>query len=291
MIYSYKMKRIAVVIILLCIAAKCGAAPRTEADLMDHDPYGVWRQSRSFEHVKALGAQVVDMPAERNFFAYWVPPDFRSGRIIVAVHGTGGNPYEELKDEIPMAEKFDYLVVAINWYSPQKGFLSAKDLYRNILYSLDYIKEHYQNNLESVAYIGFSRGGAVSYEVAYLDAQTDRLFDIFIAHSGGIPKDFRIEARNPLSRADRFFRDLAANKLGPEPLKGTKFFLYSGDLDESWGLKMSEQMGYASELIERNGGRVVEWVRKAGGNHAGFRKDRSINEKAIRHFIDLTSGS
>jgi predicted esterase len=265
------------------------ALPSTEAKPMDRDPMGVWRKSRSFENVSRMGAKVVFFPEENNFFAYWVPPNYRSGRVMVAIHGTGGNPYEELKDEIPMAEEFDYLVVAVNWFSPKKGYFKARDLYRNILEALDYVKGEAGIDLDAVGYIGFSRGGAISYEVAYLDAQDEKIFDLFIAHSGGIPEDFKVEARNPGAAADAFFSNLAQEKLGPNPLEGTKFFLYSGDKDESWGLRMSRQMDYASTLITRNGGQVVEWVRKPDGSHAGLRMDRSINRKAVRHFIKLTS--
>lgn len=231
------------------------------------------------------------MPQERNFFAVWVPPHYKSGRVMVAVPGTSGSPYEALKDEIPKAGEFDYMAVAIHWNYPKRGgFLNAKDLYRNILQMLTYLQDRYGNDLSSVAYTGFSRGAAISYEVAYLDADSEKIFDLFIAHSGGIPKDFRVEAKNSEATPDRFFYDLANHQLGEHPLQGTKFFLYSGDQDESWGITMSEQVEYASQLIKENGGEVVEYVRDPQGTHAGFLYTPEINEKAIRHFMELTPG-
>lgn len=264
------------------------AAPVSKAVEAHHDPLMIWKRSRNFEKVKREGAKVVIWPRKNNFFAYYIPPNFSSGRIMVAVHGTGGNPYEELKDEISLARKFDYMVVAMNWFKQDTQYFKAKDLYGDILQALDYIQKQTGNDLTRVGYIGFSRGSAISYEVAYLDARTERMIDLFISHSGGIPKDFKVEAKSRDAQADEFFAQLANGRLGEAPMKGTQFFLYSGDQDEQWGLEMSQQMAYAKELIEKNGGRVLEWVRRPDLGHAGLRLDRSINEKAVRYFMEAT---
>ncbi len=273
---------------LILLWSEVGAAAPVKAVEADHDPLMIWKRSRNFEKVKSEGAQVVIWPEENNFFAYYIPPGYRSGRIMVAVHGTGGNPYEELKDEIPMAKQYDYMVVAMNWFKPKSGFFEAKDLYDDILKALHFVQEKTGNDLSRVGYIGFSRGSAVSYEVAYLDAKSERIIDLFIAHSGGIPKDFKIEAKNRDAQPDEFFAKLATEQLGDAPMAGTRFFLYSGDKDERWGTQMSEQMAYAQELIEKNGGRVLEWMRRADLGHAGLRQDHTINEKAVTYFKEAT---
>lgn len=263
--------------------------PQTETRQMDHDPLGVWQSKpKDFEQVKARGAKVVYMPAEQTFFTYWIPPDYKSGRIVVSVHGTGGNPYIAIRDEIGDAGKFDYLAVAISWFSKERGFFPAKDVYRNILQALDFVRSEFGNDLSAVAYIGFSRGAAISYEVAHLDAAGENVFDLFISHSGGIPLDLRIEALNPDSKPDPFFSWLTNGEPGSEVFKGKKFFLYSGDKDESWGPTMSRQVEHAKQLIEGGGGEVLEWVRDSEGGHAGFLRDPAIKEKALRYFIDLT---
>lgn len=264
------------------------ALPQTRAELVDHDPMGVWRRSRNFERVQSEGAKIVFLPEERNFFAYWVPENYRSGRIMVAVHGTGGSPYEELKDEIPMAKQFDYLVIAVSWFDPREGFMSPEELYRQILLALNYVKENEGNDLRSVAYIGFSRGSAVSYEVAYRDIRSEKLFDFFIAHSGGIARNLKTEFMNPDATPDPFLIKLASGALGKDALKGADFFLYSGDQDVTDGQSMSDKVSYAKELIKKNGGTVAEWVRRPDLGHPGLRQDRSINEKAVQRFIEQT---
>ena len=100
--------------------------PQTKAVQMDHDPFGVWQMKpRDFQDVTSRGAKIIYMPEEQTFFAYWVPPNYHSGRIIVSVHGTGGNPYIAIRDEIETAEKFDYLAVAISWFSKERGFFKG----------------------------------------------------------------------------------------------------------------------------------------------------------------------
>ena len=281
---------LALSLLIPCLPSSGMAAlPQTETQQIDHDPFGVWQSKpRDFQQITRRGAKVVYMPEEQTFFTYWIPPHYKSGRIVVSVHGTGGNPYIAMRDEISDAEKFDYLPVAISWFSRERGFFQAQDLYRNILEALNFIHSKFGNDLSAVAYIGFSRGSAVSYEVAHLDTVSENIFDLFISHSGGIPMDLRVEARNPDSKPDAFFSQLVNGKLGNEVFKGKKFFLYSGDKDESCGLTMSLQMEHAKQLIESNDGQVLEWVRDPNGGHRGLLQNPATKEKALRYFIDLT---
>ncbi len=266
--------------------------PQTETREIDHDPFDIWQKKpRDFETAIKRGAKVVYMPEEDTFFTYWVPPHYQSGRIVVSVHGTGGNPYIAIRDEFKTAEEYDYIAVAVSWFSPGRGFYKAQDLYRNILEALSFIQTKYKNDLSSVAYIGFSRGSAVSYEVAYLDAHGENLIDLFISHSGGMPRDYKVEAKKSNAGTDSFFEQLGEDKLGPDVFKGKKFFLYSGDKDEAWGggNGMSKQMEYAKQLIETHEGQVLEWVRDPNGGHMGLLKNPEIKAKALHYFLDLTS--
>ena len=265
--------------------------PRTKTQVIEHDPFGVWRykkSTRNFKLITERGAKVVLMPEENTFFTYYIPPNYRSGRILISVHGTGGNPYIAMQDELDDAQKYDYLPIALSWFSEEKGFFKAEDLYRNILQALDFIRSETGNDLSKVAYVGFSRGSAVSYEIAYLDAKSENVIDFFISHSGGVPTDLRVEAKNPNSKPDPFFTGLTEGTLGAEIFKGEKFFLYSGDKDEQWGPKMSLQLENAKNLIEKNGGEVLEWVRDPEGGHLGFIRSPELKEKAIRYFIRET---
>jgi hypothetical protein len=71
-------------------------------------------------------------------------------------------------------------------------------------------------------------------------------------------------------------------------MAGTNFFLYSGDKDENWGLKMADQMLNAQNLITKNGGKVVEYFRDPNGKHIGYRLNPTVSDHAIGHFMALT---
>ena len=211
------------------------------------------------------------------------------GVVIVSVAGKNlKTAFMPTPRSIPMAKQFDYMVVGVNWFKAGSGFMKADELYRQILIALAYVQRKEKVELNKIGYIGFSRGAAISYEIAYLDVRKWHLFKLFIAHSGGIPTDFRVEPKNDAAPRDPFFANLSQGRLGSAPMKDTAFFLYSGDRDEEWGLKMSEQVENAENLIKANGGTVVERVRRADLGHMGLRKDCSINEKAVKAFIDRT---
>ncbi len=59
-------------------------------------------------------------------------------------------------------------------------------------------------------------------------------------------------AKREGAEPDVFMKKLVGGRLGETPMKGTTFFLYSGDQDENWGLKMSQRMANAKRHIEKN---------------------------------------
>lgn len=266
------------------------AAPLLAQDLPEvrTDHLGRHRRSRCFREVVERGARIFDDRTEGSFLVEWVPSRWDQGRVLVALHGTGGSPYEEVKDEIPLAREFGYAVVAVHWFDEdERRFFDAPKLHRVVERALASFRTRHPTDLSRVALCGFSRGGAVSYEMAWLDRQGEKRFDLVIAHSGGIPLDL-VVAPGEGRREDAFFADLMTGRLGEDALAGTRFFLYSGDRDEEWGVEMSRQMEHAERLIESSGGEVVERIRDPEGSHMGYRKDREVAEKAIRHFLRLT---
>lgn len=252
------------------------------------DQMGYHRASNQYEKVIRQGARVIDLPEEESFAVLWTPADWTSGRIMVALHGTGGTGYEEAGDELPLAKKHGYMVVAVQWFNREKRkFYSAEQVYRIIDRALRHVAARHKVDLTRVGLIGFSRGAAVSYEVAYLDLQSKKYFSLVIAHSGGIARDLVVA---PLENhePDPFLRKLTSGELGKKALEGSRFFLYSGDRDVTREMNMSENVAYAREVITRLGGKVVEYVRDPEGEHMGYRRNPSVSDKAMKHFLSLT---
>lgn len=278
---------VGILLAMLVTAVPATAGDPTAADRA-RDPHGDWQHSRSYAQMIEAGARVIEVPEEKTYFAYWLPPHPEKARVVVLVHGTGGNPYEELKDELPTAKKYGYVAIALKWFDPgQRAFFDGEKLYRCIDRALDWLRKSQGNDLSRVAYSGFSRGSAIGFETAWRDRRQHQHFDLFILHSGGIPLDAVVAPRES-DRPDPFFADVEAGRLGDRAFAGCAFFLYSGDRDEAWHWCMSEQMQNARDLITRGGGTVLEWIRDPQGGHFGFRQDPQRVEKALKYFFERT---
>lgn len=253
------------------------------------DYLGVSKTSPNYSQVSSQGIKVINLPEEESFAVYWQPEKMQQGRVMVLVHGTDGTPYAEVKDELELAAKYGYAVLGILWQNQRsKTYATATQVYRIIHKALQHVKEKYGNDLSRVAYVGFSRGSAVSYETTYLDRQGYKYFDLTISHSGGIPTTLSVTPSDTSSNPDVFFSNLTYGKLGSAPLAGSKFFLYCGEKDEQWGTEMCKQFDNANSLILKNGGTVVEFIRDANGTHGGYRSNSAYHEKGVSQFISAT---
>lgn len=252
------------------------------------DYLGYYKTSPNYSQVLASGAKVVNLPEEESYAVFWQPSQIRQGRIMLAVHGTEGTPYAEVKDEIDFGTRYGYAVLGVQWHNQATDhYYSATQLYRIIHKALQYVKERYGLDLQRIAYVGFSRGSAVSYETAYLDRKGYQYFDLMISHSGGIPVN-SVAVQGENNGPGVFFYNLVNSRLGSQPLLGSNFFLYCGEKDEEWGSTMCEQVDYARTQIEKNGGTVVEFIRDANGAHGGYRLNESYHERGVNQFLSLT---
>ncbi len=261
-------------------------APLTESA---RDALGYSAQARSFAVCRQAGVRVIDFPEEHSFAALWVPPKYASGRVLVLLHGTGGTAYDEIKDELESAKQHGYMLIALQWLNKEtQRYLDAPIVWRLVDRALHHAAAQHKADLAKAALCGFSRGGAVSYETAWRDAQEHRHFKLVICHSGGVPPN-AVTAPGEGWRPDTFFSRLNAGTLEPDSYHGLNFFLYSGDRDEQWGMQMSEQMAHAQQVLPLAGAKVAAWVRDPRGDHMGFRKTASIHEQGIGLFLRLTA--
>lgn len=252
----------------------------------DQDYLGYSAASPGYALLAGKNVKVVNLPEEESFFAFYVPATVQQNRIMVVVHGTDGTPYEEIKDEREYADQYGYIVLGIQWLNKSTGtYASGTSVHRIIGKALDHLKRQYGNDLARVAYVGFSRGSAVSYETTWRDLQDRKLFDLTISHSGGIPLTLQVaQGEEP----DVFFGDLVNGRLGATAYSGSKFFLYCGEKDEQWGAEMCQQINYAKTQIEKYGGSVVRLIDDPDGKHAGYRTNAAYHTAGVQAFIDAT---
>lgn len=256
------------------------ALPETDKDYLG---YSV--ASPGYALLAGKNVKVVNLPEEESFFAFYVPATVQKNRIMVVVHGTDGTPYEEIKDEREYADQYGYIVLGIQWLNKTTGdYASGKSVYRIIGKGLDHLKRLHGNDLARVAYVGFSRGAAVSYETTWRDLQDRKLFDLTISHSGGIPLSLNATPKAS-DDPDVFFSDLVNGRVS---MSGSKFFLYCGEKDEQWGTEMCQQINYAKTQIESHGGTVTRLIDDPVGKHAGYRVNPEYHSAGVQAFIDAT---
>ncbi len=290
------MKRI----MLLLVFAVCAAVPEPRAIAQpadrparrvesaggnDRDMLGYFRSSSKYTTVIASNAFVVNLPEEQSFFVVWAPPSGEFDRVMFLLHGTGGTAYEEVGDELPSAREHGYALVGIQWLDKSTGeYALPLVINRRIDKAMRFLQKRYGVTPRVGALCGFSRGSAVSYEVAYLDRRNAGHLDFIISHSGGIPTD-NVVAPGESNTPGKFYADLTSGKLGSDAMSGCVFFLYAGCKDEEWGTKMCAYMEYTRDVLQRTGAKVAECIIDPNGKHMGYRTNREYHDRAIRYFL------
>ncbi len=245
-----------------------------------------------------LGARVINLPDEETFFVLWLPEAFTAQadrRVLVALHGTGGYAYAEVDAEQEMAAEYQHGVVALQWFLGPSAYpdhyLEPNTVHDLIDLALLFMETRYGAQPQRSAYVGFSRGSAISYEVTFWDRrkQTD-YFALTISHSGGVNP----EGHRP------FFDDLVAGSYGSEPFAGTHFYMYCSQHDEQWPNPvpgepsvMVDYMTHARDLMSTYGAEIERFIcdadSTASGGHAGYRNPaHDFHETAITTWRNLT---
>lgn len=253
----------------------------------DRDTLGLWQGSPNFAAAQKLGARVVDMPAFRSMFAYWLPPGFESRqpqRAIVAVHGTGGTVYAEIQDEAAMAAKLGYAVIAVQARRPGDAAnagggnnIPPRELYGLIHQSVQALQSRKGLDLSRLAYVGFSAGGASAAQVGYFDRRSPKpMFRLMVNHSG-------------LSKSELgFMREVSSGRAPAQPFAGLAFALWCGMRDEQWGRQQCDDMKAMEAMLAKLGAGPIRAVRDEAGTHMGYRRTPSHHEAFMRWFIELT---
>ena len=263
------------------LAAPCTALMAAVGEESDRDVYGFWEKSPNFVRMKNLNVHVVDMPDFETYFAYYFPPGFEAQpvkRAVVAVHGTDGTPYAEIQDEQKMADRLGYAVIAIQMRVPngKSGLMPPRKLYGLIDQSVNYLRQTYGFDLTRLAYVGFSVGGAKSFQIAYYDRLSPRpLFSLIVNHSG-------------LSKPETSFLRESQQRGLAKPFAGLPFALYCGMEDEEWGNQQCSDMEDWKNRLAELGAPQIFAIHDDEGGHGGYRKNPAHHEKVMRWFVELT---
>ncbi|MBN2282638.1 MAG: hypothetical protein JXO48_01995 [Deltaproteobacteria bacterium] len=278
-----KIFRYLPVLIVLCVL--CTAAGAESYVEEDHDGIGIYKSDpSSYEKVRALGGRVVTVAGGPPFFVHWIPEGFEKTekkRLLVVLHGTGGNAYRHLLNFTDVASRKGFAIASIQWGWPARQpsakkkeytYLSnSADTYRIVAGAVQYLSAHYGVDTSLTAWLGFSRSATQCASFAFHDKESgNNYIRLFIAASGGV---------SPNLPAVRL---LLSGRYGEKPLSGTHFYLWGGLRDTTRG----ENMMRSRDLIEKLGG-TVDILRIGPEGHGGFNHRKEYQIEAVDLWYSL----
>jgi hypothetical protein len=142
-------------------------------------------------------------------YAVWFPTNWASTsprRVILGLHGTDGNAEEDwwFNWKSNTAEH-NYAYIGLTYLDTSSGMYDDEPgAYGNIKQLLDEIKTACEFGSPTIDLVGFSRGSAMTFGVAYLDLKDRRIFKAFGENSGAVPPRHAADAHHlGIHRAQR----------------------------------------------------------------------------------------
>lgn len=246
------------------------------------DILGFHKTSPDYQKAIDAGLRVVNVPELGSFFALWVPDEYNQQevrRVMAVVPGTKGVVYKTLGLRLPHARAHGYALVIVQWWLGEgDDYLPASVVYSLLAAGLEYVGAEYGADVHRAALEGFSRGSAISWEIAYWDrALGNDYFALFICHSGGM--------HDP---GPPFIAGLRAGAWGDDVYAGQHFYMYCGMKDRQWGPAQCEYMHNAEQMVIEYGGTVERFIEDPTGDHADFLLKDDYYEDAVRAWFELT---
>jgi hypothetical protein len=217
-----------------------------------------------------------------RYFAAWFPSTWSSSsprRVLVGLHGTGGAPETEWSvdwKDIVSARGWAY--VGLKYVDDATGSYDSETvIYANLKATIDALSSACDFGSPSRFLVGYSRGSAQAFSVAYLDLKDRRLFKAIGNNSGawtiGQPMVATMEAI--VSRGET------------TAYNGSRFWMYCGALDLEHGYPMCDEMKNARTFITSYAGHVERLYEDPTGAHGGLAKNADAWGAMFSYFESL----
>lgn len=201
-------------------------------------------------------------------------------RVMVNLHGTGGAPESEWAiDWQTILSQHNWAYIGLKYVNDATGVHDDETtIYANLKTALTEIAASCEFGNPSMFLVGFSRGSAESFPIAYLDIKDRRYFKAIGNNSGawiiGEPMTATMEAIVARHETTAY--------------AGTKFWMYCGALDDGHnGHPMCEEMTNAKTFITSYAGTVERLYQDPTGGHGGLAKNTDAWTAMFTYFEGL----
>jgi len=223
--------------------------------------------------VKAVGSK---------YYAMWFPSNWASTstrRVMVDLHGTGGAPETEWalgwKD---IVSQRGWGWIGLKYVNDATGVHDDETaMYANLKTLLTDVAASCDFGSPSMFLVGFSRGSAQSFPIAYLDLKDRRYFKAVGNNSGAWLLD---GAMTPTMQGIVTRNETTA-------YAGSKFWMYCGARDLEHGYPMCDEMTNAKTFITSHAGIVERLYQDPTGGHGGLSKNTDAWTAMFTYFESL----
>lgn len=259
-------------------AQSCAAWSATQRASGLPAPAGDVQSQRDALYAAGGGVRAVG----NRYVAAWFPSTWASTsprRVLVGLHGTGGAPETEWTvdwKDIVAARGWAY--VGLKYVDDSTGnHDDDTTVYANLKTAIDAIRTACDFGSPSMFLVGFSRGSAQTFPIAYLDIKDRRFFKAMGSNSGAwiigepmVPTMQAIVSRNETTA-----------------YAGTRFWMYCGGRDTQHGYPMCDEMKNAQTFITSYGGTVERLYEDPTGAHGGLSKNADAWGAMFSYFEGL----
>lgn len=214
-------------------------------------------------------------------YAMWFPSTWATAstrRLIVGLHGTDGNAEEDWwfnwKDVLA-ARGWAY--VGLTYLASSGAYDDEPAAYTNLKAAVDELRASCDVGTPAMFLVGFSRGSAMTFGIAYLDLKDRKLFAGFGHNSGAWPIG---GAMTPTMAG--FVARNERSAYG-----GGHFWMYCGDRDPTVAGGMCPMMENARDFVVAYGGTVGELFHDPTGGHGGLNSNASAQASMFGYFESL----
>jgi hypothetical protein len=217
-----------------------------------------------------------------RYYAMWFPSGWATTsprRVMVGLHGTGGAPETEWNtDWKTIVSQKNWAYVGLKYVNDSTGVHDDDGtIYTNIKATIDDLTRSCDFGSPSMFLVGFSRGSAESFPVAYRDIKDRKFFKAVGNNSGAWTVG---QPMVPI------MEDIVSRK-ETNAYTGTNFWMYCGGQDSNNGVPRCTEMANAGTFITSYGGHIERLFEDPPGGHGGLAKNADAWGAMINYFESL----